>query len=259
MRRRTLAVLAVAALVSACSGDTSDTIRAEDEDGSSNETVVRGDDEEEEEAPVERTTTTRAPRRAPLEVAGHGFTQMPPDSIGNSYMSYGVVIKNPNLNEYAEDVRVNITMLDAAGAVVNSESDSIALILPGQEVAIGANTGAAGVAKLDVQVLGEDWSKQVGPVGTFTTEGVQTRPDQYFGYNTTGTIVSTFAKNLENVQATAIYRNAEGAIIGGQFTYVDFVPAGGRIGFEISQSEKLPGVAATNVYVALTTLALFAD
>lgn len=251
---RRVLMLTVAALVTAGSSactDPDESIRANDAKGPS-ETVVRGAGHD----AAESTTTGRKAARQPLQVTGQGFTQLPKDSIGSSYVSYAVVVKNPNADAYASNVRVNITLLDAAGGVVASESDTISLVLPGQEAAVAGSTDAAGVAKVDVQVLGEDWEEPEGDFGAFTTEGVATRAEQYGGQKTTGTIVSTFAKNLENVEAVAVYRNAAGNPIGGDFTYVDFVPAGGRIGFEIRGGHAVPGVASTSVYVSLTSLSL---
>ena len=67
---------------------------------------------------------------------------------------------------------------------------------------------------------------------------------------------STFEENLQNTKATAVYYNQAGDIIGGAFTFVDFVPAGGNLGIEIDAQESLRGVARTDVLMEVTSLTL---
>lgn len=251
MRVLVVAIVVAASVTGVACGEDDDVTLGEQSRDRPNETVVRADT-----APDPTTSTSTTAPRTPLQVSGQGFSQLRPDSIGNSYVSYGVVVRNPNATVYAENVRVSITFLDAGSKVVASKSETISVILPAQEAAIGDTTSAADVTKIDVQVLGDDWSDPLEPVGAFRTEGVSTRQQQYGGLKTTGTIVSTFAKNIENPKAVVIYKDASGAVLGGAYTYVDFVPAGGRIGFEVTGSVAVPGVTSTSVYVSLTSLSL---
>jgi hypothetical protein len=73
---------------------------------------------------------------------------------------------------------------------------------------------------------------------------------------TTGTLHSTFAKDMKSVQAVAIYYNAAGRVVGGAFTYVDFVPASGTIGVEIRGSEKV-AASRTEIYAVPSFLSIF--
>jgi hypothetical protein len=105
-------------------------------------------------------------------------------------------------------------------------------------------------------VLVGAWETTTSAVGAFTASGVSTTARDYGGLQTNATLSSTFAKDLKEVVAVAIYRDANGAIVGGDRTYVDFVPAGGSAAVEISSFEDVPAPAATEVYAELSNLSL---
>lgn len=71
------------------------------------------------EVPV--TTTPPTQVRPNIQITAKGFTQFPPDSIGSSYLSYAVVVFNPNTPTVAQpwvatQVSLNITFTNAAWA-----------------------------------------------------------------------------------------------------------------------------------------------
>jgi hypothetical protein len=100
------------------------------------------------------------------------------------------------------------------------------------------------------------WQTATSTSGAFTASGVSTTARDYLGLQTNATLSSTFAKDLKEVVAVAIYRDAGGAIVGGDRTFVDFVSAGGQTAVEITSLSDLPAPAATEVYGELSTLSL---
>jgi hypothetical protein len=220
-------------------------VAGEDDGGGSN--VVEGD----------RSGTSQKVQGDPsdLQVVGAGFTQLPPDSIGNSYISYGAVLRNVS-SAIANRVTVNLTFKNASGTVVKAVSETISFILPGQTNAVGGNTDGEGAASLEVKALVDRWEESETQTGTFSVSGITTRNEQFGGLKTNANVASTFGKDLQDTKATAIYYNAAGTIIGGAFTFLDFVPAGGNIGIEITSGESLKGVAKTDVFVEITSLSL---
>lgn len=199
----------------------------------------------------EKPTTTTAPKRVDLELVNKGFAQVSEDTTG-----YGALIRNPNTDQAASYVNVNTSFFDEAGTVMGSQSDVLSVILPGQTVAVASGTDVVGIARMDVQVFADTWEKMDGPVGEFTVEGVQTVPEEYGGVRTTGLLKSTFAEDLESVELTSVYYDTAGAILGGTFTYADFVPANGSIGFELSTFNDIPNLGKTEVYPEITSLSL---
>ena len=117
-----------------------------------------------------------------------------------------------------------------------------------------------GVKALEVQVL--PGATEEAPQGTsaFVVDQVNTVKDQYVGYKTTAQVTSPFAKDLSNVRATAVYRNTAGAIMGGDFTYVSFVPGKGTTGLEIPSFHDYPEApAVTEIHLNLSSLTLLSD
>jgi hypothetical protein len=200
-------------------------------------------------------TSAPAPAKAAtVELVGDGFTQLPADSIGISHLSYGAVFTNTSTDQIAENVSVNLTFTDAAGTVVKSASETIDYILPGDQAAVGDSAETSGATKLEVKALVGRSEKLTQTAGGFSASGVATTANSELGeLKTTGTLTSSFAKDLKNIHATAIYYNAAGVITGGTSKFVDFVPAGGKIGLEVTSFNKVPA-ASTKVFAGLSNL-----
>jgi hypothetical protein len=253
-RRRTwvvvgVVVVAIVAIVAGASSgsDTSDDVKRAS--GKTHSSVVRN------HSTVAPAPTTAATTHA-VKITGNGFTQLPPDSIGNSYLSYGVVVENPS-DDVAERVALNVAFYNDAGVVVKAENPTIDVILPNQTAAYGDSTEAAGATRMEVQVLVGSWEPATTTTGAFTAAGVTTDQQSYGGLKTNATLSSTFVKDLKEVVAAAIYYDGNGAIIGGARTFVDFVPAGGQAAVEITSFNDLPTLARTDVYGELSNLSLF--
>lgn len=253
MRLKNILIVALCALaLTSCGDDIDEAARAADEDTDSGVVGDTGPSTTAADEPDETSTTsTTAPKRADLELVNKGFAQVSEDTTG-----FGVLIRNPNSDAAASYVRVNISFFDAGGTVIGSEEDVLSVVLPGQTVAVGNGTDVVGVERMDVQIFTDDWETLDGPPGEFTAEGVQTVPEEYGGMKTTGLLKSTFAEDLQDIEVTAIYYDAAGAIVGGTFTYAAFVPANGSIGFELSTFNNVPNLGKTEVYPEITSLSM---
>jgi hypothetical protein len=119
------------------------------------------------------------------------------------------------------------------------------------------NPQVSGAANLRVQALvGSTQNLQAHEVSpTLTTTGVTTTPGD-IGTTTDGTIASTSSKDLKEVDAVAVYFDSAGAILGGDFTFVNFIPANGTTSFQIQGSSQngIPGLANTVVYGSFSNL-----
>lgn len=202
------------------------------------------------------TTTTAAPTN-PLVVVDQGFTQLPPDSLGNSYVSEAAVLKWNSAKQIATEVQVTLTLSNAQGVVVNSDNETVGAILPGQTVAVTNSAQVSGAASLKVQaIVGSTPTGGASITPTIAPSGVTTSNPDGFGLQTTGTVTSTATKELQNVQAVAVYYNSNGAVIGGDSTFVNFIPAAGSTSFQISGSNNIPGWASTQVYFSISNLTI---
>lgn len=241
----------------ACSGpEVADTASSE---GAPDSEVVSG---EPARGPAE-AEADEDPAREDIKVAESGFLGFQREFGDSPSASWAVLLHNPNSDHWiATDVRVNITFQRSTGEPVKTETDSVAAILPGQTVAIaplGGSTDVAGAEAVDVQARVSSWEEADQAIGKFTASNVATRERAYGGLQTNGTLTSSFTRDLQDILATAVYRDAAGRIIGGSSTFVDFVPAGGQVGVEITSLSKIPGVASSEIYGQITNLTIFAE
>jgi hypothetical protein len=201
--------------------------------------------------PTPRPTPTPNPRQE-IVLLEQGFT---PGSTGDGtdWAQVGLVFDNPNPDTHvARFVSIQLTFFDANNALAGSGEETIGPILPGQRGALGTSIfDVRNATEMEVQFR-VDWEEVHVDVGSFGFEQVSTRPEQFGGWSTQGFITSTFDQEQENVQVVAIYKDAAGNVLGGDFTFVDFVPAGGRSPFEVSTFSQFDvAVATTDMYAAI--------
>jgi hypothetical protein len=196
-----------------------------------------------------------------ITIVGQGFTQEPTDTIGDGYVSYAVLLSNPNdpsapAPQIATDISVNLTFTDAAGTVVGSQSDTVSYLLPGTTFADADSAQVKGATHMEAQALVGSWTQNDAPItGKLVTSQLHLTNDG-FEEKTIGIVKSTFAKDYKELVASAVYYNAAGAIIGGDNTLLDFVPANGTASFSIDGFEAPKGIAKATAYVGFSSLSL---
>lgn len=191
--------------------------------------------------------------RADLVLADSGFTAF---GAGDDYGSYAVIVENPNEEWVAQRVDIQVTFYDAAGVILGVENEFLFAILPGGRGALGRTAFDAGTAtrmEVNIQQPGEaNWIKvEPASTGGYTFENVNTSRDEFGGHTTTGVIRSSFEADQENVEVVAVYRNSAGAIVGGDFTFVDLVPGEGQSTFEVNTFVTFGDLAQTEMYADL--------
>lgn len=180
----------------------------------------------------------------------HGFGQ-----DGRS-VGWAFIVENPNSGLAVVNSQYQVAAYDASGTVLKTDSGYIPIVLPGERLAIASdlilNEGQV-AGRVDVQVrTGEFEPLEV--TSLFTTENVAYLPDDYFP-KATGVVVSSATRDLENIRVSAVAYDEAGNIIGGGFTYLDFVPAGGRAAVEVSITTSAPP-ARVELYPTISGLTL---
>jgi hypothetical protein len=163
-----------------------------------------------------------------------------------------VVVRNPNPSRWsASAMPVRIDVLDEAGSTVATESEFITL-LPGQTGAVvGVIPGGKGAATVDATF--EEglryWFTYDHVTGDLDFDRVQTRRGTS-GPRTSGEVRSLFTDPQEGVQVVAVYRDKDGAILGGDSTYLRVLPVEGALPFEMDGVSTIPPrrIASTEVY-----------
>lgn len=165
-----------------------------------------------------------------LQVADQGITVVP-DRFDESRRegTFAVVVQNPHEDWLAQGVQVTVAFLDEAGAPLGADDGFVEVVLPGQAVAVASlffDAPTVPVAGLDVQLEVARWRETGAMEGGFTLTEVQTSEAEFSGVRTTFLIQSDFDEPLTDVGVTAVYRAADGRIIGGYDTFVERLDPG---------------------------------
>jgi hypothetical protein len=159
----------------------------------------------------------------------HGFGQVE-EEIG-----FGMILENPNSGFAVENSQYHVTAYAEDGSVLGTEEGYINVILPGQTLGVGGTTylvNETQVAQVDVHFRDGEFV-EAEEIPYFTADNVTFQPDAYFP-KVLGKIVSPYDQDITDVRVSAITYNDAGEIIGGGFTFVDFVPANGEASAEVS-------------------------
>ena len=247
-RGRGAAALLVVAVACACSSDDAPT--------AATSTTV----------PVSTTTTaptTTAPPLTgqPLVVVDRGVSTFPdPFDPRATLGGYGVVIENPNPDVMATGVRVVTRILDDAGTELLVDSALLNAILPEQRMAVGRTLvePIEGPTQLEVAIEVSEWLEPASTEGRLAATAVVTEPEEAGGSVTRFNVISTWPDEEEGVDVTAIYRAADGRILGADYTSIAKVTPGEPVPGQIRLLSPIPDLATTEVFVgrgfaALTT------
>lgn len=194
--------------------------------------------------------STEAGSAEDIEVVETGFTNFDAQYDDVNHVSYGYVLENTG-DDPVSNIEVTVTLKDAEGTVVSSDTDTIYLIQPGAKVGLGDEPyeEVAEVAEIEVQASVPSYAEPAEELGDITVGDVSTTEDS--SWKTTFTASSTYEVQLDGPYAYVIYRNSDGDIVGGSYGFMNVVEAGGSTSGEVTSYEPIPGVdpAQTEVYV----------
>lgn len=165
-----------------------------------------------------------------LQVAAEGITVVPDRFDPNRREgTFAVIVANPHEDWLAQGVQVSVTFLDEGGNALGSDSGFVEVVLPAQRVAVAAlffDAPTVPITSLDIDIDVARW-RETGPfAGGFTVTDVQTAEAEFSGVRTTFQIRSDFDEPLVDVGVTAVYRAADGRIIGGYDAFVELLEPG---------------------------------
>jgi hypothetical protein len=236
--RRTASLLVLALVVAACGGD----------DGAGPSTTSGP------ATPTSMTTTTTAPplTGTPLVVDEQGVSSFPdPFDPTATLGGYGVVLRNPNTLVMATGVRVVTRILDEAGTELLVDSALLNAIMPGHRMAVGRTLiePIENPIRLEVSVEVSAWLVPASTDGALVAEGVVTEPEEAGGSVTKFTVRSTWPEAEDGVDVTAVYRAADGRILGAESASLSVVPVGEPVAGQIRLLSPIPDLATTEVFV----------
>lgn len=217
-----IAALTLAALLTACAGDTD---KLGQSDPESNTPTA--------EAPADTSTpTATATAEADVTDAALEVADVQTWHGDDGYWHYYALIENPSdeaLYQYGE---FTLELTDPDGVILASET-TYRNILPTTEAAVtGTFYDSEGIKPKDVdhvEVRGPvDPTSYVKPdeVGSMTLGKIKAKNDDY-SVTVTTTLTSDFVEDQEDVQITIVAFDKKGNAVSESTTYVDRLPAGG--------------------------------
>jgi len=199
------------------------------------------------------TSTTEATLTGqPLVIAEQGVSSFPdPFDHTATLGGYGVILQNPNADVMATGVRVVTHILDPTGKELLVDSTLLNAVMPGQRMALGRTLiePVENPTQLSITVEVAAWLLPASAKGGLASEDVVTEPEANGGAITRFTVRSTWPEPEEGVDATAIYRAADGRILGAESTTLALVPPATTSPGQIRLLSPIPELATTEVFV----------
>jgi hypothetical protein len=187
-----------------------------------------------------------------VQIVDEGGSQFTDDS-GKPNGSWAAILINKGTKP-AELIEIDVSLLNSAGTVLGTKTTFVSVLAPGAQTAVIGDMFdvPAGVSKLQLRVAASDFpSGKAVPKGDLTAAGVNTNPGDFGGLKVTGTLNSTFAQDLKDVETVAVFFDKSNTIIGGAETFVNLVPARSNSGFEIDDFNQVPDVDHVKVFTQL--------
>lgn len=168
------------------------------------------------------------------------------------YWWFVVIVDNPNqdaaLGSAFEGVKVEA--VDADGVILQTSGAS-GPFLPGRSAVTGTLYDVGSSAITELNVIGPDPSTSAtlapGEIETFAFDSVESVSNEW-STTISGIVSGTFTDELAQFRVVIIGRDASGAIQGGDSTYVDRLPVGGKVRFQIDSYEPYPAGTTYEVF-----------
>lgn len=145
------------------------------------------------------------------------------------------VFENLDTSAGIEDIEYNVVVTDASGTTIQTETGYIDFMNA------GARLGVASQMYLDEGLEAEavdiDWVYYMDATGSVENPFTFENTRYYFDPNWdrfTAAMVNPTSSAYTNVRVDVIAYDSAGIVIGGGFTYVDFIPANDKVGVSIN-------------------------
>ena len=198
-------------------------------------------------------TATPIPQLEAVRVVAQGFGQDDQD------LGFAFLVENPNAGFAIENSQYQVAIYDEAGTVIETDSGYIELILPNQTLGVASTMWldeGVTASKIEVQLL-EGNTVATEPIPTFEVESNAYYAGEY-STDATGIISSPYNRDLTDIRVSAVVYNEAGEIVGGGFTYLNFILANGSTGVEVSVSSS-GDVTTVELYPAISGLTFLGE
>ena len=146
-------------------------------------------------------------------------------------VGWAFVVENPNDGLAFESSQYQVAFSDDSGTILTTDTGYLQLLLPSEKTAVSGESflpEGAKATKMDV-IFNQGDSATLDVTTPFKLDKATYFADEYLP-QVTGIVTNPYPKDLKDVQVSAVAYDASNAIIGGGFTFVNFIPSGGSSG-----------------------------
>ena len=163
-----------------------------------------------------------------LSIQAHGFAQ------AGIEVGYGFLAENTNETFAVKDSEYRMTTFDDRGDVIAVDEGYIKLLLPGQIFGIGGTfyvEEGEEADHVDLQLKSGNYQSS-SHLSWLVASNIEVSVDDS-STTVTGEILNPNEQALEDIWVTAVAYDEMGQIVGGGFTWLDFIPANGESAVEV--------------------------
>lgn len=186
-----------------------------------------------------------------VEVVDQGYSSF--DGGQGIEGSWAVVVENSG-DGSARLLNVTVEFKDATGAVIANETQMIKHVPAGEQMGVAhefiAGDLPALIDSMDVTLGEPSTLNGTDDDGAYTISGVTLAPAGGLlgGWRAVFTIDSSYESTVTNADLYAVFRDANGKIVGGAFTVFSTITPGTSAG-EITSYAETPGVVTADIYL----------
>jgi adenylate cyclase class 2 len=155
---------------------------------------------------------------------------------GRHLVLWAVVLENTNLRHYCEHPAIQITARDQNGHIVGTGDQILHVFPPGGRIAWAGSMQTNGPPHtLEVAPKPADWYPTLAQPEDFPAFGYRDVRFLVRGRtcSVTGELVNPYSAPADEVAVTALFRNGQGRLVGGETTLVEDLPAHGSVPFRL--------------------------
>lgn len=181
-----------------------------------------------------------------------GWSASPGFDPDEFWVNWVMILENPNRGHYCEFPTVQVTARDQDNYVVGTDDQVLHILPPGGRLAWAGSLSTSGVPHtLHIAGKPAEWHPTSRPPEHFLPFGYQgvrfkTNGDSCI---VTGEITNPYPQYVEQVVLTALFRDAEGDLVGGEHTYIKGLNPNGATPFSLEGSVATP-VASLDLMAA---------
>ncbi|WP_106402088.1 hypothetical protein [Actinocorallia populi] len=163
---------------------------------------------------------------------------------GEHWIHWAVVLENPNTLYWCEFPTVQITVRDEQGRLLGQHEQVLTALPPGARIGWASALEITGNRPHTLEITPQ-------PADWYPTES---RPEDFppFSYQAvefeireqefevTGEIVNPYPLHIEEVALVALFRDDRGALVSGEMTFVEGLPAHGTTPFKVEATVPAP-------------------